>query len=272
MSDLWLLPIGALVGAFGTLIGAGGGFLLVPLLLLLYPHEPADTITSISLAVVFFNAFSGSIAYGRMKRIDYYSGLRFSAAAVPGAILGAALVSYVPRRAFDSIFGVFLLLAGSWLLFLKPPTQQQSPTAVPGSGRVVRSVTEADGTHHVFAYNPVIGMVLSALVGFVSSLLGIGGGIIHVPALVYLLGFPAHIATATSHFILAVMAFSGSIVHVVNGAFANNVLRTVSLGAGALVGAQVGARLSNKVHAKWILRSLALGVIFVGIRILLLAL
>jgi uncharacterized protein len=108
-------------------------------------------------------------------------------------------------------------------------------------------------------------------VGFVSSLLGIGGGIIHVPALVYLLGFPAHIATATSHFILAVMSLTGTAVHIATGAFAPGALRAVLLGAGALAGAQVGARVSKRVHGKWILRSLAVGLMFVGLRILLLA-
>ncbi|HEX2387234.1 MAG TPA: TSUP family transporter, partial [Candidatus Binatia bacterium] len=86
---LWLIPVGFVIGAYGTLIGAGGGFLLVPLLLLYYPQESADTITSISLAVVFFNALSGSTAYARARRIDYYSGLLFALAAVPGAVLGA---------------------------------------------------------------------------------------------------------------------------------------------------------------------------------------
>jgi uncharacterized membrane protein YfcA len=84
---IWLIPVGFVIGAYGTLIGAGGGFVLVPLLLLLYPEDTPDTITSISLALVFFNALSGSIAYARKKRIDYYSGLLFAAAA--GAVLGA---------------------------------------------------------------------------------------------------------------------------------------------------------------------------------------
>ena len=60
---LWLLPVGVLIGACGTLIGAGGGFVLTPLLLVC-PHESPEIITSISLAVVFFNALSGSVAYG----------------------------------------------------------------------------------------------------------------------------------------------------------------------------------------------------------------
>ena len=80
----WLLPLGLLIGAFGTLIGAGGGFILVPILLLMYPHENTELITGISLAVVFFNALSGSWAYSRMKRIDYKSGIIFSLATIPG--------------------------------------------------------------------------------------------------------------------------------------------------------------------------------------------
>lgn len=88
---LWVLlgVIGIFVGAFGTLIGVAGGFLLIPVLFYLYPDESPATITSITLAVAFFNALSGSIAYGRLKRIDYRSGLLFSAAGVPGAIIGA---------------------------------------------------------------------------------------------------------------------------------------------------------------------------------------
>ncbi len=63
LSFLELAALGLGVGLFGTLIGAGGGFVLTPVLLLLYPTESPETITGISLAVVFFNATSGSLAY-----------------------------------------------------------------------------------------------------------------------------------------------------------------------------------------------------------------
>ena len=66
---IWLTLLGFVIGTYGTLIGAGGGFVLVPILLMLYPNESPEIITSISLAVVFFNAMSGSLAYSRMKRI-----------------------------------------------------------------------------------------------------------------------------------------------------------------------------------------------------------
>jgi uncharacterized membrane protein YfcA len=68
--DLALMALGFGVGAYGTLIGAGGGFVLMPLLLILYPKESPEILTSISLAVVFFNALSGSEAYLRVNEKD----------------------------------------------------------------------------------------------------------------------------------------------------------------------------------------------------------
>jgi len=267
---LWLLPIGAVIGAFGTLIGAGGGFLLVPLLLLMYPNENPELITSISLAVVFFNALSGSIAYARMGRIDYKSGLILASATVPGAILGAITTTLISRQAFNLIFGI-ALIAVSLFLFLRP-RQHISPAGGVIRLSLHRRVVEADGTVHEFTYNPVVGIGLSLFVGYFSSLLGIGGGIIHVPVLTYLLNFPVHIATATSQFALAIMALTGTSVHVVNGVFAHGVRRALVLSLGVLVGAQVGARLSNRVGGALIIRGLALAMGLVGIRIVLLAL
>ena len=109
---LGFIALGFGVGAYGTLIGAGGGFILMPLLLLMYPEENPDRLTAISLAVVFANALSGSAAYARMRRIDYRSGLMFAAAAVPGAIVGALQTSSVSRDRFNIIFSV-VMIAGS---------------------------------------------------------------------------------------------------------------------------------------------------------------
>lgn len=108
-----------MVGTFGTLIGAGGGFILVPVLLLLYPDKSPETITSISLAVVFFNTLSGSFAYAKMKRIDYKSGVIFAVSTIPGSVLGAFTTSLIPRNVFDGVFGV-LLIATSAFLMMKP--------------------------------------------------------------------------------------------------------------------------------------------------------
>lgn len=264
---LWLVPIGFLVGAYGTLIGAGGGFVLVPFLLLLYPTENSEIITSISLAVVFFNALSGSVAYARSGRIDYRSGTLFALATIPGAILGALTTAYIPRRLFDAVLGV-LMIIGAGLLLWGPNAEQRVPTGVARQS-LVRTLVETDGTAHTFSYNPRLGVGLSIVVGYFSSLLGIGGGIIHVPVLVHLLNFPVHIATATSHFVLAIMVLTGTLVHIITGTFSHGVRRTIALSLGVLVGAQLGARLSERVQGKWILRGLALALGAVGIRLLL---
>lgn len=267
---LWLVPLGFVVGTYGTLIGAGGGFILVPILMLLYPKESPDTITGISLAVVFFNAASGSLAYSRMRRIDYKSGGLFALATVPGAILGALTVSYMPRRLFDVIFGVLMLAASVFLIVRpKPKTEAGHDEA---SDTALRQIIDAEGTIHKYRYNPVLGLLLSLGVGFVSSLLGIGGGIVHVPALVHLLNFPVHIATATSHFILAIMALAGTGVHAKTGALNHVIPQIAMLSIGVVPGAQLGARLSNRMRGKWIIRSLGIALGLVGLRILAMAL
>ena len=84
-----LCLLGFAVGVFGTLVGAGGGFILTPVLLLIYPQSTPALITAISLIVVFFNAGSGSLAYARQKRIDYRSGVVFALCTLPGSVLGA---------------------------------------------------------------------------------------------------------------------------------------------------------------------------------------
>ena len=272
----WLFPLGFLIGAFGTLIGAGGGFILVPILLLVYPDESTELITSISLAVVFFNAFSGSVAYSRMKRIDYKSGLIFATATIPGAILGALSTAYVPRHLFDSLFGILMILTGAFLWFSAKEDHSHAPAEAretSGSATLatwtVRDFVDKDGAHHHYAYNPIVGIVISVFVGYISSVLGVGGGFIHVPALTGLLNFPVHVATATSHFVLAVMALTGTGVHIATGVFAHGARRTAVLAVGVVLGAQAGARLSNRVGGKWILRGLALAMVFVGVRLIL---
>jgi uncharacterized protein len=271
----WLLPLGVLIGAFGTLIGAGGGFILVPILLLVYPHENTELITAISLAVVFFNALSGSFAYARMKRVDYKSGIVFAIAAIPGAILGALSTAYVPRRAFDLIFGALMVVAAVFLwLSAKEehstsPTPKNSPVSEKATTRLTeRHLVDAEGVHYHYVFNLRIGVILSVFVGYLSSLLGVGGGFIHVPALSRLLNFPVHIATATSHFVLAIMALTGTLVHVAQGVFAHGLRRTAIMAVGVLIGAQAGAWLSNRTGGKTIIRGLAVALAFVGIRLI----
>ena len=103
-------------------------------------------------------------------------------------------------------------------------------------------------------------------VGFLSSIFGVGGGIIHVPMMVYVLNFPVHIATATSCFILAISALGGTVTHVL----LEHVvwLPALCISIGAAIGAQIGARISRKTRSKTILLLLALAMLCVSVRLI----
>jgi len=264
---IWALlgVVGLFVGAFGTLVGAAGGFILVPILLFLYPEETPATITSITLSVAFFNALSGSIAYGRLKRIDYRSGLIFSFASVPGAIIGASITYILSRGIFQILFGVTLLLAAGYLMV--HPRRNLS-TSIVTRGHTARAITDRENNVFTYSYSLMRGIAIAFGVGLISGLLGIGGGIIHVPALTQFLCFPTHIATATSHFVVAITTFAAVITHVITGAFTEGVRRAAVLSVGAIIGAQFGARLSQKVSGVLIVRLLAAGLAMVAIRLL----
>ena len=266
LDPLALFAIGLGVGTFGTLVGAGGGFLLVPLLALLEPKLPAQSITAISLAVVAFNAGSGAFAYARQRRIDYRSGLPFALATLPGSVIGVILVRYVSRDVFDLIFAVLLIALAVFVVVTHEDAAEPSPEGG-GWGYALRRLTDASGTDYRYRVNMPLGIAISAGVGLLSSFLGIGGGVIHVPALVGLLRFPTHIATATSHFVLAIMATVGTGTHIVSGDLDGLALQTIILGVGAVAGAQIGARISTRVHGVVIVRVLAVSLVFVGLRL-----
>lgn len=266
IEQLLFLALGAFIGTFGTMLGVGGGFLLMPVLIWLYPNDNPEVLAATSLAVVFFNAFSGSIAYSRMKRIDFRSGVIFAAAALPGAVLGALSTAYIPRAIFDAVIGCLLLVA-AFVLAVRPRVYKNGETHPQTGDRTVH-LTDARGESYSFSFSLRRGVLISIVVGYISSILGIGGGIIHIPAMVQLLGFPVHIATATSHFVLAITAFGGTVTHAVSGNLSDSLLRILPLSIGVIVGAQAGARISQKLHGVWIVRALAVMLLFVGLRTL----
>ncbi len=268
---LWALA-GVGVGTYGTLVGAGGGFVMVPIFLFFIPGISPAEAAGTSLAVVFFNALSGTASYVRQGRVDFWTGNRFALATIPGSIVGTFISNLFASRPFYIVFGLFLIAIAGFLT-LRPDAKSAhvSPLA-PGETRtlprgwVARSVTERGGERFEYAYNFWGGIALSFVVGFLSSILGIGGGIIHVPALIFLFGFPAHIATATSHYILVISALVGALSHL-----ASNDIRwipMIGLSIGVIPGAQLGARLSSRLQGKWIVRGLAFALAVVGLRLL----
>jgi uncharacterized protein len=247
-----LLILGVIIGLLGTLIGAGGGFILMPILLFLYPKDTPDTLTSISLTVTFVNALSGTIAYIRMKRVNFKYGIIFSAASVPGAVIGAYITQFVARDVFSLIFAALLIGVSIFIFFKSKP----------------KSSLIENNKINLSSGKLITGILISLFVGMISSFLGIGGGIIHVPALSNILMFPVHTATATSHFILSITSLAGLLVHIISGKFQHGIGRAVFFALGALIGAQFGAILSTKVKGEIIIRILSIALFFVGVRLI----
>jgi uncharacterized membrane protein YfcA len=218
---------------------------------MLLPRETPDGITAISLAVVFFNAYSGTIAYMRMGRIDYRAAVLFTLAGLPGAVLGTLLVRQVPRAVFDPVFG--LLLVGIGVFLVISPLGSRAP--------------EEHAAADLSRRRALAGSVGSGYIGILSSLLGIGGGIIHVPFLIRVLRMPPHTATATSHFVLTFMALAATITHVTMGEFDHGLLPTLSLAVGVMMGAPLGAAVSTRLRGSLIIRLLALALCLVGMRL-----
>jgi uncharacterized membrane protein YfcA len=252
-----LFVLGTAIAGYGTLIGAGGGFLLVPALLFLFPTTEPAVLTSLSLSIVALNALSGSIAYARAKRIDLRVAGVLSIAAVPGTMVGARLTTYVPRHLFEAAFGAILLALAAFLVWkpLSPAVAEQRElgTAVPPA--------PAPGRLD-------IGVVLSALVGVVAGLLGIGGSPLQVIVLTHVMHLPVHIAMPTSQFMVLLGALGGVAVHVVSGDFHVGWVPFVLLGSGAIFGAQIGAALSLRMSGTWLIRLLAGALLIVGVRLL----
>jgi uncharacterized membrane protein YfcA len=255
------------VGAYGTIIGAGGGFILVPVLLLIYPGLEPEELTSISLAVVMANAASGSIAYGRQRRVDFRTGLLFAACSAPGVIAGAFVVGVIPARLFSALFGA-LLLSVAVIAFRGRREAIRAP--IRGAGVIVRNMVDPEGRMYVYAYRLWQAIVISLSVGFISSLFGIGGGVMQVPAMIILLHVPVQYAVATSQFTLVFMSGGATIIHALNGTLGEDeALKALAISIGAVPGAQAGALIAQRIRPRMVLALLGIAILVLGVRLIL---
>lgn len=219
---VFLIAIGLSAGTLGSMVGVGGGVIMVPALTFLNvaPAQAAST----SLIAVMSTSVSSTIEYSRQKRIDYALGLKMALCAIPGGVLGAILSEYLQEDSFKLYFGILLILTGLYLLYKNSVLKDHlaKRRSVPLQVAVLASSFGA---------------------GIISSLFGVGGGIIFVPSILLVLGLTMHRAAPTSQLTLMMTALAGVFTHSVLGH--PDYLQAVVLSAGAFVGAQIGARLSR---------------------------
>ena len=138
-----LVLMGLLAGAYGALVGAGGGFIIGPLFLIFFGMEPGLAVGT-TLCLVFINSAFGTLAYARQGRIDFRSGGTFGLAAMPGSVIGALALSAAPGDAFRVAFGALLLLITPVMIF-RPPLGDQGGRGLGKSGPAARCAAGGDG-------------------------------------------------------------------------------------------------------------------------------
>jgi len=265
---LEFLLLGLGIGLLGTLVGAGGGFILTPLLLLLFPGRSAESITAVSLSVVTLNALSGSLAYYRLGRVDLRTSLVYGSAALPWVILGAFATSLVARGPFDILLGLALLVLCLSLVWPSSAGSGRETSGENGPPLAFRRIVDRGGRVFEYRFRYRLGIWLSAGVGFLSSFMGIGGGPIYVPLMIRVLRVPPHIATATSQCLLLLTTFAAALIHMAAGHLAGMGDLVLPLAIGMIAGAQAGAALSGRVRSATLTRILAGLLILVSFQIL----
>lgn len=271
--------IGFVAGCIGTLVGAGGGFLVVPALMHLWPGRTPTELTGTSLLVVFFNGFSAMAVYflGAQKKgsvIDLKMGGCLALAAIPGSLVGVYLFKGISGPFFTAFFGVFLVGMGVYGIIRSVRGQKASSSHVKNQQIPDQTSSSLQTVSAERDNNPRRGFIWAAATGFLVSALasglGIGGGVFYVPLLVFGFKFPVHRATATSQFVMTVMGAGALIAHASSGLYEKlPLLQVFCLVMGAVLGAQVGARLAPRLKGSMIITGLAFLMVTIGIRLVL---
>jgi uncharacterized protein len=222
---LWLVPLGFAAGVIGSMIGLGGGFVIVPALT--FAGFSPTLAASDSLFAAFCNAVASTLSYAKQKRIVYSLGLKLALLSIPGTVLGAYISDEISAPVFKILFGL-VLVASSVYIYSR---RKMEPKEYNLSKQIM-----------------VLAIGASFFAGVISSLFGIGGGTVFVPLMVVAIGLSMKLAAPTSQFILMFAAASGMIVHSLLGH--PDYVQAGLLSIGAFAGGIVGSKISSRVDEK----------------------
>lgn len=237
---------GIVVGVFGSLLGLGGGVLIIPMLTLMF-DIPIHTAIGTSFLCVIATSSGAATHFVQQRLTDIRLGMTLELATTIGAILGGLLAGILARDALSVIFSL-LLFYTAWSMLLK-----KSPDEPPGKNE------KGDLCADYQIRRLPLGMVASFFAGNASGLLGIGGGVIKVPAMYLLMNVPLKVATATSNFMLGVTASASCFIYYFRGDV--NLSISGATVVGVFLGAAIGSRLLELVKTS-ILKKIFVLVLF----------
>ncbi len=245
---LGLLLAGVAAGLFGSMLGVGGGILIVPALVLLFDVPVHYAIGSSIMTVIATSSMSGSFHLEK-GTVNIRLGMVLEVATAFGGLAGGLVAGAVPGDALTVLFAVVLLPIGV-LMWRRSFS----------SGREIASVSD----YRLRRLPLAMGLSLGA--GAVSGLLGIGGGIIKVPALTLFCGVPPRVAAATSTFMIGVTAVASAFLYLGRGQV--RPVMTAMVITGVLAGSAGGTLLAGRLRNRQIARLFTLFIWFSAIQML----
>ncbi len=235
--------IGLAAGSFGGLIGLGGGLIMIPLMisvLKLSQHQAHGT----SLVALIFTGISGAFIYGLQGNINLLAAATLSLTAILTARAGAHFANTLPGWKLRRAFGVFLIFCAA-LLVIKP------------------YLPVSYGQHPVYV-NVIIFLIAGVITGFLSGMMGVGGGTIMVPAMVLLAGFGQHMAQGTSLMVMVPVGIAGALAHHQLGNVARDYLP--GLIPGIILGVFLGGGIANFIPDTPLRLAFIAAIVMMGVR------
>ncbi len=254
-----LLGLGGAVGVLSGLFGVGGGFLMTPLLIFI-GIPPAVAVATEANQIVA-SSFSGALAHWRRRTLDVRMGLVLLAGGLVGTVFGVRLFSALREMGQVELlvslcYVLFLGVVGG-LMFVESLAAlrrtRRAPAAGPRPRRRRTWVHKLPLRMRFRASNLYISVIppalIGALVGLLAAIMGVGGGFIMVPAMIYLLGMPTSVVVGTSLFQILFVTGAATLLHATQNYTVDAVLALLLL-VGGVIGAQIGARLGTRLRAE----------------------
>jgi uncharacterized membrane protein YfcA len=252
-----ILLLGSLLAGFvGALTGLGGGIIIVPMLTLGF-GVPMKYAVAASLISVIGTSSGAATAYLREGITNMKVGMFLQIATALGAVLGAVLVIGI-------IFGIVLIITAVLTAQKKP--DHQLPIIKGSLAEKLQLTGSYKNKEQEIVYGsqrPILGSLVMAVAGFLSGLLGVGGGVFKVLAMDNIMKLPFKVSTTTSNFMIGVTAVASSIIYFAGGYV--NALITAPILIGIIIGAKLGSKVLVKVNVALLKRFFAIVVAIIAI-------
>jgi uncharacterized membrane protein YfcA len=246
--------IALLAGAFGSVLGIGGGLFIIPSLNLFLGVQLKTAIAA-SIVAVIATSLGGGHVYVRNGVADIRLGLVLALATAPSAVIGAILATHVNAQVLAAVFAV-VLAASAYRMVAS--SRSTGSTAVRGPAHAASQLRFRTGyvepsTSEAVAYHVSrvpLGVAASTIAGLVSGMLGVGGGIVQVPVMNLLMGVPIKVATTTSTYIIGITAMAGAFVYYNHRPSLVDPALAVPVTIGVFIGASIGSRVLGRVSQR----------------------